>query len=211
VPNHHNVEWANLPEVDWTNLPEGVQEHSLWECLHDGELFSIRSDLLQRNVVLRFDVSYIRKFHALPLDMRFIFQLDGVQGVRVVRFVKWPGNFSVPNGVTREEESRLIAEYQAKWREESGSWSSVESSITADAPLDISDASLVTGQEEQVALKLTGHDANDEYLEIFLRAERLDVLSSDNRRLGLEQFEKLGKAYWEKFVEKRRNRQTEGE
>ena len=211
MPNNHNVEWTNLPEVDWTNLPDGVEEHSLWECLHDAKLCFIRSDLLERSVLLSFDVFYIREFHGLPLDMRFIFQLDGVQAGRVIRFVQWPGEFSVPEGVSREEESRLIDEFQSKWREESASWNSVEASITTDAPIDISDASLVTGQGEHLALKLTGHDAKDQYLEFFLRAEKLDVLNSDGSRLDLAQFEKLGKAYWENFAARRRDHRNAGE
>jgi hypothetical protein len=155
----------NEHNLDWTNLPSGIQQHSLWECLHDGRLLSISSDLLERNVLLTFDISYIREFHALPVDTRFVFQLGGVQSSRVVGYAKWPGNFSVPSGASRDEESRLIKEFQAKWREESASWTIFEASVTPNAFISISAAWLATGRGEHLALELTGHDRNDEYLE----------------------------------------------
>lgn len=189
----------NEQQVDWTNLPNGIDRDSLWECLHDAELFSICSDLLGRSVSLNFDVFYIREFHALPVDIRFVFRLDGVQSSPVLRYTKWPGNFSVPAGVSRDEEGRLIREFQAKWWEETASWSSVEASVTANTPIDISAAWLAV-RGGNLALKLCGRDSSDEYLEFFLRAEKLDVIRSDGDRVGLAQFKKLGEAYWEEFA-----------
>jgi len=72
---------------------------------------------------------------------QFKLELEGVQSARVLRYVTWPGEFTVPEGVSREEESRLVTEYQSKWREESFSWSELEASITRESEqvLDISD------------------------------------------------------------------------
>src|ERR1700720_3524868 len=132
------------PVVDWMNLPAGVQETSLWAGLHDAQIVTIESNLLDRNITLHLESDHLLEFHNLPLDMQFLLRLDGVQSARVVHYALWPGQFSVPPGVTREEESRLIAEYQSKWREESLSWTELESALTAECKqvIDIADATL---------------------------------------------------------------------
>jgi hypothetical protein len=56
--------------VDWVNLPEGLAELSFWSTLHDGDLTAIESDLLARNLTLRFDVEYVRNFHKLSDETR---------------------------------------------------------------------------------------------------------------------------------------------
>jgi hypothetical protein len=58
-------------------------------------------------------------------------------------------------GVSREEESQLVLEYQAKWREESLSWAEFEKAITRECEqvLDIADAALATSKN-LVALRL---------------------------------------------------------
>jgi hypothetical protein len=71
-----------------------------------------------------------------------LLELEGIQSARVFRYSIWPGEVFVPPGVSREEESRLVLEYQAKWREESFSWTEFEKAITRECEqvLDIADA-----------------------------------------------------------------------
>src|SRR5260370_34667772 len=144
--------------VDWMNLPHGAAEQSLWAGLHDAQIVSIQSDLLERAVTLHLESDHLLEFHKLPLDMQFLLRLDGVQSAGVVHYTVWPGEFSVPAGVAREEESRLIAEYQSKWREESLSWSGLESALTAECKQenDIADAKLGTSPDNFVAPRHNG-------------------------------------------------------
>ena len=116
--------------VDWMNLPHGVPEVSLWTGLHDAQIVSIQSNLLERTVALHLESDHLVEFHNLPPDMQFLLRLDGVQSARVLHYAVWPGEFSVPAGVTREDEARLIAGYQSKWREESLSWSALETALS---------------------------------------------------------------------------------
>src|ERR1700730_3281386 len=197
--------------IDWMNLPHGVPEVSLWAGLHDAQIVSIQSNLLARTVTLHLESDHLLEFHKLPLDMQFLVRLDGVQSARVVHYAVWPGEFSVPAGVAREEEARLIAEYQSKWREESLSWSELESVLTMECKqvIDIADATLATSAHDSLALRISGLLNYTEYRELFLRAERLTLLRGDGQELGIAGLLKMGEDYWDAF-ERRKNDDTGG-
>lgn len=190
---------------DWVNLPQGTDSISLWDSLHDAHVVSIRSNLLDRTLVLFFEIEHLRRFHHLPEGFQFIVCLEGVQSARVLHHAIWPGDFSVPSGVSRDEESRLVKEYQAKWREESASWNEFETSIAREIKqiFNISDAELVATQEALIVLRLNGHltaaTNHATYHEVFLRAERLNFSGSDGKTVNLDDFRKLGGSYWEAF------------
>lgn len=65
------------------------------------------------------EVEHLRKFHNLGERFQFIFDLEGVQSARVLHYAIGPGGCSIPNGLSVEEQRKIVAEYQAKWREES--------------------------------------------------------------------------------------------
>ena len=186
--------------ADWVNLPQGTLTEDLDASLHDAEVVSIRSDVLERTLSIHCDIEHLRKFHCLPEGFQFILKLEGVQSVRVFRYSIWPGKFSGPPGASREEESRLVLEYQAKWREESLSWVEFEKAITRECEqvLDIADATLATSQE-YVALRLRGHLNYTVYHVAYLRAEKLTISGSHGRILKVKEFQELGEAYWERF------------
>jgi hypothetical protein len=187
--------------VDWMNLPHGAAEVSLWAGLHDAQIVSIHSNLLERTVTLHLESDHLLQFHKLPLDMQFLLRLKGVESARVVHYATWPGEFSVPAGTAREEEARLIVEYQSKCREESLSWSELESAVTTECKqvIDIADAMLATATDNSVALRICGLLNYTSYRELFLRAERLTLSRGDGQELGIAGLLKLGEAYWEAF------------
>jgi len=183
------------------NLPPGTAEVSLWAGLHDAQIVTIQSNLLERTVTLHLESDHLLEFHDLPLDMQFLLLLDGVQSARVLRYSTWPGEFSVPTGTSREEQSRLIAEYQSKCREESLGWTDLEKALTTECQqvLDIADATLATAADNSVALRITGLLNYAEHRELFLRAERLTLTRGDGRDLGIVGLLKMGQAYWDAF------------
>jgi hypothetical protein len=185
--------------VDWGNLPAGISVESLWEGLHEAQIISIQSNLLERTVTLHVEIENLRIFHQWPLDMHFVFRLDGVQSARVVKYSIWPGPFAVPPGVSKEEQERLVADYQAKWREESLSWSDLEKAVTAEHKqvIDISDAGLATEKDGAVALRISGLLNYTAYHEIFLRAEKLTISRTDAGKVSVAELLKLGEAYWD--------------
>jgi len=198
--------------VDWMNLPPGAAEVSLWAGLHDAQIVTIQSNLLERTVTLHLESDHLLEFHNLPLDMQFLLRLNGVQSARVVHYAVWPGEFSAPAGVASQEAARLIAEYQSKWREQSLSWSELENALTTECQqvLDIADATLATAADNSVALRIGGHLNYTEYRELFLRAERLSLTRGDGQDLGIAGLLTMGEAYWDAF-EQRRNGESGGD
>jgi hypothetical protein len=196
--------------LDWANLPQGAETEYLDAPLHDAHVVSIRSELLKREVSIHCDAEHLREFHRLPEGFQLILDLQGVQSARVYRYSIWPGEFSVPSGVSREEETRLVLEYQAKWRQESLSWTEFENAITRECEqvLDIADATLATSNDS-VALRLRGHLNHTVYHEVFLRAERLIISGSDGRIFGLKEFQGFGEAFWEAFSRRQSTTRSE--
>src|SRR5258707_9308270 len=200
------------PLLDWTNLPPGARETSLWAGLHDAQIVSIQSNLLDRSITLNLESDHLLEFHNLPLDMQFLLRLDGVQSARVVHYSTWPGEFSVSAGASREEESRLLAKYQSKCREESLSWTDLEKALTTECQqvLDIADATLVTATDNSVALRISGLLNYTEQRELFLRAERLTLTRGDGHELGIAGLLKMGEAYWD-ALERQKARASQAE
>jgi hypothetical protein len=198
--------WDDSSKVihDWVNLPQGAAIVSLWDCLHDARLVSLSSNLVERTVSLSCQIEHLRLFHQFPEGVRFVLKLEGVQSARVVRSAIWPGGCSVPDGVSREEESRIVAEYQAKWREESASWNDFETAVNREDKnvFYISNATLATSQDGILAIRVNGQlgsgAGNDyaAYHEFFLRAAKLEISTSDGKRIELEDFLRLGGTYW---------------
>ena len=188
------------PEIDWTHLPAESNIQELWDCLHDAPLVAIKSDLLNRFVLLTFDAVYIRRFHKLPEDCLFNFFLDGVTSTRAVTYTIWPGKFAVPKGVSRAEEDRLIKAYQSKWREVSFGWDEFESLLKKQkTTFDVSDAQLAIGSRN-CALQLSGH-IHDIYYCVVIRAASLVIKSSDGKTYSVDEFIKIGSDYWTAFSE----------
>lgn len=184
--------------VDWVNLPEGATEFSLWSTLHDGDLTAIESDPMARTLLLRFDVGYVRDFHNLSADTRFVIVVGGVQSVRAFSSTPWPGGCSIPAGTPAEQQLTLVAEYQSKWREESLSWADFER--LTEHGLELSSAVLTQGSES-VALCLGLLVGGDSYAKAFIRGEGITFLIGE-RQVTPQEFVGLGEAYWAAFANK---------
>ena len=174
---------------------------SLWDSLHDAQVVSIRSNLLARTMDLFCEIQHLSEFHKFDEGFQFILHLEGVQSARVLRYAIWPGGCSVPDGLSVEDQRKIVAEYQAKWREESESWNAFETRITREDEqvFDISDAALATSPKGLFALKLCGHLNYATYHEAYLRFEAFRISGSDGKQFELDEFQRLGEKYWEAF------------
>jgi hypothetical protein len=164
----------------------------------------MRSNLLDRTMTLQCEIEHLRSFHHLGVGFAFVLNLEGVESARVLQYSIWPGGVSIPRGVSREQESQLVEEYQSKWREESLSWNDFEKSVTSENEqvFDISDATLAVSPDGATALQLCGHLNYATYHEVYLRSACLKVSGSDGRQFDLTDFQKLGELYWEAFSQR---------
>jgi len=193
--------------VDWLNLPPTASAVSLWHSLHDAHVVSIRSNLLERTMDLSCEIEHLNEFHKFDQGFQFALHFDGVQSARVLRYAIWPGGCSIPDGLSVDEQRKIVAEYQAKWREESASWNEFESRITRqdEQVFDISDAALATSSRGEFALKLCGHLNYATYHEVYLRFEALKISGSDGKRFEIQEFQLLGEKYWEAYSNRARS------
>jgi uncharacterized protein YbdZ (MbtH family) len=193
--------------LDWLNLPSALSAVSLWDSLHDAEVVSIRSDLLARTMDISCKIEHLRQFRDFGEGFEFNLHLEGVQSARVLRYSIWPGGCSIPDGLSVEEQRKIVADYQAKWREESGSWTDFESRIKREDEqvFDISDAAITASPQGPVAVKIGGHVNHATYHEVYLRFEALKITGSDGTQFTLEEFLRLGEAYWAAFSSRGRS------
>jgi hypothetical protein len=191
-------------KLDWVHLPPGREPISLWDSLHDGELASLRSDLFRRSLTMECRVWHLINFHKLPESLSFTFELSNVTSARVTRWARWPGEVAELKGLSHEEQTRIVAEYQAKWREESDSWQSFEDQITTgqiDAP-DIHNAQLAL-DNKAVALSMDIDTEDQGFRALTIAAESLTIRRSDGNLVTLQAFLQLGEEYWSAFASRR--------
>lgn len=166
------------PIVDWIHPPHSVGELSLWDCLHDARLNSVRFDRHEKELQLEFDVRHIRKFHHLSDNARFLLRFFGVTSVRVT------------GADSSIETSIAPGEFLERLEAENGRTDTFEADLIQ-----------VPGS---VALRLFLHVNDEFYPEFIVRAESLSISLSTGGALTLEEFLQLGEAYWEDFAERAR-------
>ncbi len=193
-------------KLDWANLPAGVATISLWHSLHDGELTALRSDLMDRSLSMELHVHHVLDFPKLPERLSFIFTFVNVTSVRATRWQKWPGQIRELKGLPYEEQTMLVSEYQAKWREESDSWQSFEKRLRGghvDTP-DIYNADLAQS-DNAVAFRIEVNTEEQGFQVITVAAKNLSIRRSDGQLLSLEAFLQLGADYWTALAKRRPN------
>ena len=186
-------------KIDWIHLPSTSVSVSLWASLHDGQLLTICSDLLERTVVLEIDVDHVRDFHKLGDGIRFVITLQGVESGRVSSFSMWPGAVPEVQGKSYQEQNLLVEEYQAKGREESVGWNDFVAAFPANV-LDIYSAELAYDDSTTTLYihgALTGDEYDWKFFDIFIRSQKILIQQSNGIILTLDQFIQLGEDYWE--------------
>lgn len=176
------------------------KEISLWECLHDGSLDEVSSDLMARSLTLVVDVPYHWEFYQLPSDTRFRIVLEGTRTVEALRFEPWPGQRDIPRTTPWEEAEKQRQFDYSMGRLESTDWSEFVSQVQAEEGYEILHAALKIESQSALLLRLEVLSyPNSTFRELCLQAERLRVFVGPERELSLEEFLKFGNAYWEEF------------
>lgn len=187
--------------ADWIHLPQGVEIRSLWDSLHDGLIRHMETDRMKRTAILRFDVDYVRNFNQLPAGAEFEFRFRGVKSLRVARYRSWYDNFAMPEGLSRDEQTRVLDEFSQNGREESVSWTDFEKQCKetkGDGFASVINAGLAVGGS--VTTLLLRIECMEGGLDVFISGQGLEIYLTDGRQLSLDEFLELGEAYWTNFA-----------
>jgi hypothetical protein len=176
---------------------------SLWEAFHDATVVETAADPMARRVVIVLDHEVLRDFAQLSKDVRWRLTIDEVVVLLARTWQPWPG--PVPNlkGLTRNEESAIVAEYQAKGRQVSIGWVDFERATKKNG-IWLKDAKLREG-DSAVVLSAYGHEENtDRYLEFEVTGKALRCERTDIGPVPLADLLRLGEAFWAGFDKRQR-------
>jgi hypothetical protein len=182
-----------------------VEVIGLWPCVHDGELLSLSSDLVERTVMLSLRLFYINSFHNLGENATFAFLLTAVSSARAMRHRQWPGEYPISSELPWEEQNRLRHKLYARGRMESIAWSEFENLVASDEG-EIMNGSLtnLSAKEQSLMFEIYFRTPGREgYLYMTLEFEKLSVLSDEKGPMTIEEYLALGNAYWEAFASRK--------
>jgi len=172
------------------HLPSDLAAESLWDSLHDGGLITVKSNLTDRRIFLTFQIEHLRLFHNNRGGaFVFCFSSKTVQSAESPRYAVWPGEYSVPKGVSRDEGIRLIRipiEVERRiflWREFEAAFETVPNTI-----FEVSNADLARHNGRVFTFRLQREMPSTGYHEVYLRAEHLKIQRSDGLPLTKDEF-----------------------
>ncbi len=178
-----------------------VIKNSLSVSLHDGILESLTSDQLARSVTLVVDVPFIWTFHDLSENTRFHIELKGVRRIEALQFAPWPGDFTMPAGLSWEEQEKLRRGIYDQGRMQSTDWESFTASFEHVDYYYVMSASIRPTGDASVLFTLNLiSESSHEYPQIEVTADDVHFwLHPSQRELSLEEFRAMGGSYWDDF------------
>ena len=178
-----------------------TEEEDLWVSLHDGILESLTSNHLARSMTMVVDVPFIWTFHGLPEGTRFHVQVEGIARVEALQFNPWPGVFTMPEGLSWEEQEELHKGVYDQGRMQSTDWESFTASFERVNCYYIMSASIRRALHAPVLFTLNlMSESPSEYPQIEITADNMRFwLSSAQRELSLEEFVAMARSYWDDF------------
>jgi hypothetical protein len=167
----------------------------LGNCLHDGIVESLRSDLMARTFSIIVDSPFHWAFHNLPASTRFELRFEGVITLAAFSFEPWPGAVEPsPETPWNEAQSQRFAD-SAKGRMVSTSWNDFAVQIGRNEEHVILTAELVQGASDSLLkLGINSYPSSD-YRDIEINAEQLRTFIGE-REYTLTEFTHFGDAYW---------------
>lgn len=183
--------------------PDGAKaSQSLWEALHDTEITSIISDPLERSIRVRISIKHLLGLANLPLSGYWVLIGDGVTQLKAERFEFSPTPPPMTKGLSYEEQSRLVRDWQRLGRSLSVDWEAFEKAVSTEG-IGLGDASL-RRLERGVLFSAGGNFLdNDDWVTFEILANEFHCEQSDGKNLSLEDLMDLGGRYWEAFAARR--------
>ena len=191
-------------------MPDGVyktEELSLWECLHDGEIKQVRSDLMARTLTVAVNSSFHWEFHNLPEETRFELVGENVRVAEVFSFEVWAGAGNPPQDAPWEEAEKQRKEDSEKGRLISTDWKHFTSQIETNEDCLILSASLETSSAKNVHSLGVMSYPNSDWRDVRIHAECFRFFVGA-RELSVQAFQEFGSKYWEDWSSKSRTQES---
>ncbi len=135
-------------------------------------------------------------------DSRFRLILKGVHTVEAFKFTSWPGEFTLPLGLSWDESEKLRFACYKKGRLESVDWQALAKKLESTEDYKISNATITETGITKITLHLNLMDSrNHDYPEIRISADSLRIFISADQELNLNEFLALGETYWNNFAQ----------
>ena len=172
-------------------LLENSEPLSLWECLDDGSIESIKSEPMARMPTIVVDSSFHWNFHKLPPETRFRIVGENLRIAEVFEFEPWPGatesGHSMPWKEIQEQRPR---DYE-KGRLISANWTAFIAHLETGEDYEIMSAELSIDKPLCVLKLRVMSYPNSNYGEVKIHTERFHF-NVGERELSLQEFQEFG-------------------
>ncbi|SRR6266496_2094180 len=182
--------WSNRL-TDWVNLPENTEVASLWAGFHGAEISSIATNIEDQTLTIEMAPFF------LPAHVKVLITFFGVKSVRVDKYPP-PFQHLLTGHESFARRAQMAEGWESKWREESLGWPQFELLLETD-PFQIIDADLAQGKDHiavRIGGHLNGHNYNDLWCSVYVRAKSISVSRSDIGDFSLEQLVDVGAKWW---------------
>lgn len=173
----------------------------LWECLHDGTIEGLHSDLMTRTLTLIVNSPYHWEFHKLPSETRFQIVGENVRITETLGFEPWPGATEPSREVGWHEAQEQRRQEGEKGRLISTDWKTFVAGFQTDEDHEILEAALKNDQPLSVLELGIYSYPNCNWYTVKIHAERFRFYVA-NRELSLDSFREFGGGYWKAFAER---------
>src|SRR5580704_10380383 len=170
-----------------TKLLENSEPVSLWECLHDGSMESLKSDPMARMLTIVVDSSFHWDFHKLPAETRFRIVGENVRIAEVFEFEPWPGATEPAHGTPWNESQEQRQRDYEKGRLISADWKSFIAHVETDEDYEIMNAALSVDKSPRVLNLGIMSYPNSNYRDVKIHAERFHFQIGE-REVSLQEF-----------------------
>jgi hypothetical protein len=173
-----------------------AEKISLGQCLHDGSIETLTSDLMARTLTIIVDTPFHWAFHKLPADTRFQIIGENVKVAEVLDFEPWLGALVPVQGTSyREANEQRRADYE-KGRYISSDWNAFTKQIETEEDFQIMTAELeILPSHGILNLGIMSYP-NSDYRDAKIQAESFRFFVGD-RELSLQDFNNFGSEYWD--------------
>ena len=194
-------------------MPDEVQKTEaiyLWDCLHDGTLEKLRSDLMARTLTIVVDSPYHWECHRLPPDTRFQIVGENVRIAETFDFEPWLGATEPPRDLPWKDAQEQRRQDSEKGRLISSDWNAFVAALETEEDHEILLAELTNSQPLAVLEVGVYSYPNSNYYTVKIHAERFRFQVGE-REVSLEDFQEFGAKYWQAFAARSKTQDTHTE